>query len=114
MKLFSMALKLNSLFAGKIFCRSSLLADDQIQSGFDSGLLGLEFLGLLWNKIQVIFSKLIYLICSFILNFIEIIQIAVSRVLGISVKLEDYVVIDSTNPVVKILTNETVLNVFKA
>lgn len=113
MKLFSMALKLNSLFAGKIFCQSSLLADDQIQSGFDSSTVGLQFVSLLWDKIVFLVANLIYLICSFALNFIEIVQIAVSRVLGIAVNLEDYVVIDQTNPVVKILTNETVLNVFK-
>ena len=83
MKLFTMALKFNSLFADKINCQSSWLANDNVQSGFDSGTIGLDFMKLLMEKITLFFSNFIYLICSFILNFIEVIQIAFSKILGI-------------------------------
>lgn len=112
MKLFTTALKFNSLFAGKI-CQSSWLANDQVQSGFDSGTLGLDFMNLIKDKIVYFFSNFIYLICSFILNFIEVVQIAISRILGIGRGLDEYVVIDNTNPLVKIILSDEVLNTFK-
>lgn len=114
MKLFNLALKLNSLFAGNIACQSFMLADNQVQGGFDSNEFSLQVLNLVIDKLVDFVANLIYLICTFVMNFIELIQIAVSRILGIGVDIEDYVVIDSTNPLVKMLTSETVLTVFKS
>lgn len=113
MKLFSVALKLNSLFAGKIACQSSLIAGDQVQSGFDSSTIGLDFMGLLFSKIGTLVINFLYVVCRFLLNFIELVQVGISRILGIDSDIKDYVVIDKTNPLVKILTDETVLTVFK-
>lgn len=113
MKLFSMALKFNSLFAGNIACQSSLIAGDQIQSGFDSSTLGLDFMGLIFSKLGAFILHFLYLICTFVLNFIEVVQIAISKILGIGTDIKDYVVIDQSNPLVKILLDETVLTVFK-
>lgn len=113
MKLFTMALKFNSLFADKINCQSSWLANDNVQSGFDSGTIGLDFMKLLMEKITLFFSNFIYLICSFILNFIEVIQIAFSKILGIGRGLDEYVVIDNSNPLIKIILSDEVLNTFK-
>ncbi len=113
MKLFSVALKLNSLFAGKITCQSSLIAGDQVQSGFDSSTIGLDFMGLLFSKIGTLVINFLYVVCCFLLNFIELVQVGISRILGIDSDIKDYVVIDKTNPLVKILTDETVLTVFK-
>lgn len=113
MKLFSMALKFNSLFAGKITCQSSLIAGDQIQSGFDSSTIGLDFAGLLFSKIGEFLMNFIYVICTFVLNFIELVQLAITKILGVGGDIKDYVVIDQTNPLVKILLDETVLTVFK-
>lgn len=113
MKLFSVALKLNSLFAGKIACQSSLIASDQVQSGFDSSTIGLDFLGLLVTKLGTLIINFLYVVCRFLLNFIELMQFGISRILGIESDIKDYVVIDKTNPLVKMLTDETVLTVFK-
>lgn len=114
MKLFTTALKLNSLFAGNIACQSFMLANDQVQGGFDAATIGTSFVSLIVSKIIEFVTNFIYLICTFVLNFIEVIQIALSKILGINTDIEDYVVIDSSNPLIKIITSEEVLTIFKA
>ena len=115
MNLFSVALKFNNFVAGNAVWQSSLLADEsgKVQNTFESTSLGSAIFELMVQAISLFFTRFIYLICSFVLNVIEIVQIAVCRILGINVSISDYVVIDSKNPLVRILTDETVLNVFK-
>ncbi len=110
----NLAIKLNSLFAGG--GGLSRLAEmngngDTLQTvniALDGGLF-LSIFQWLGNLIL----RLLYFICTFVLNLIELLQLAFSLILGISVDINDYAVIDNNNPLVKILTNENVLKVFR-
>jgi len=60
-----------------------------------------------------IFFKLFYKIVSFLLGILDIIQLAIYRLLGIGENLDNYVVIDENNVLVKFLTNDVVTRVFR-
>lgn len=113
MKLFSLATQFNSLFTGNSICQSSSMLGAKLQEASDSTGIASSLIQLVILQIGTFFSNLIYMICTFVMNLIEIIQIAVSKVLGIGIAIEDYAVIDETNPLVKILLSDTVLQVFK-
>jgi len=114
MSLFQTAIKLNNLFAGKIPCQSSLLEKTgDVQNGFETVSAGTAMLEFLTSILVTWLTKFIYTICTFVMNFIEVIQLAVCRILGITVDLKDFVVLDTTNPLVKLLLDDTVLRVFK-
>lgn len=114
MNLFSAALKLNNLFTSNTVLQSFIAAENQGVTGTGSPpSIASGVFTLIGDWIARIFSQLLYFIATFILNLIEVVQIGVCRLLGIAVDLNDFVVIDMSNPIVKILTSETVLTVFK-
>lgn len=112
----NLAIKLNSLFAGGgIITR---LAEDMNGSGdvletIDLGSFGGGLLGMLFTWLGELLLKVIYAICTFVLNLIELVQLAVSLILGINIDLDNYVVLDQNNAFVKIITSEKVLTTFK-
>ena len=116
MNLSNIAFKFNnmlSMFGNKV-CQSSLLAtESEVIQTVDINGMG----GKVWSWVlEVILEfilKIVYLISTFVMSFIEFIQYVVSIMLGITTDISEFVVLDSRNPLVKMLTNETVLKVFK-
>ncbi|MBR2908957.1 MAG: hypothetical protein IKC11_01250 [Clostridia bacterium] len=115
MNLSNLAFKFNSLITNGTFMyhSSSIGANGDVvntveATSFSSGILDMIVSGLI-----NIVLKVIYTICAFLLNLIELFQFVVCQILGISVDLDDYVVLDKNNPLVKMLTNEEVIAVFK-
>ena len=116
MNLSNIAFKFNnmlSMFGNKV-CQSSLLATESevIQTVDISGMGGTVW-GWVLEVILNFILRIVYLISTFVMSFIEFIQYIVSIMLGITTDISEFVVLDSRNPLVKMLTNETVLKVFK-
>ncbi len=68
---------------------------------------------LIWNTLNVWLVSILYAICQFCLQVIDLIQVIVYKFLGITTNIEDYVVFDTNNPIIKFITNDTVINVLK-
>lgn len=109
------ALKLNSLFTtGTALYQSSFVgADGDLVDTIEITSLGSDFMTLIVATISSFILKFIYTICSFVLNVIEFLQFVISSILGINANLDNYVVLDSKNPLVRMMTNESVMRVFK-
>lgn len=114
MSLTNLAFKFNSVLAGGAMSLPSIIAaDGDVANTVDAASIGSATLSIVTDALINLILRLIFVICRFVLNLIEFLQFVVSSILGISVTLEDYVVLDSKNPLVKMLTNESVLQVFK-
>jgi len=110
----NLAFKFNSILAGGISSLPSLVAaDGDVVNTVEASSMSSAAFSLITDGLINLILRLIFAICRFVLNLIEFFQFVVSSILGISVKAEDYVVLDSKNPLVKLLTNESVLRVFK-
>lgn len=117
MNLSNIALKFNSLLSmfGNKVCHSSFVASggSEVITTVDLSGTGGMVWGIILEVILNFILRIIYLISTFIMSFIEFLQYVVSIMLGITTDISDFVVLDSRNPLVKMLTNETVLKVFK-
>ena len=92
---------------------SVLAADGDMVNTMEATTVAGETLNIIVSGLINIVLKIIYTICAFLLNLIEFFQFIVSNLLGISVDTADYVVLDTKNPLIKMLTNNSVLSVFK-
>jgi len=108
----SFALKLNTLFSGGII--PSLFGEngDVVQTADSSEVMGSTFLLLAEGLVNLVL-KLIYTCSTFVLCVIELLQFAISKILGLTVDISDYTVLDMNSPFVKIITSDAVLTTFK-
>ena len=115
MNLSNLALKFNSLFTSGTFMyhASSMAANGDVVNTVEATSLAGGVLDMLVKGLINIVLKVIYTICAFLLNLIELFQFVVCQILGITVDLDDYVVLDENNPLIRMLTNEDVVAVFK-
>ena len=115
MNLTNLAIKINNWFTmfGNKFCQSSLLADGDVIQSLDATNFSAAAFASAMDAIISFILRIIYTISVFVMNIIELLQYIVNVMLGITNDISDYVVIDSRNPMVKFLTNETTLRVFK-
>lgn len=66
-------------------------------------------LALVLDFIIDLIVKAVYAICAFALNIIDFFQFVINKIIGLG---EEYVVFDTTNPLIKFLLNDTVWKVF--
>lgn len=110
----SIALKFNNVLSGGILSHSSLLgADGDVVNTIEASGLTSAIFEVILNWLINLVLKVIYLVCAFVLNLIEFFQFTISSILGISVSIDDYVVLDTKNPLIKLLTSDAFLDTFK-
>ena len=74
---------------------------------------GWDVIGLIASILGQLLYKFVYAIVSFLLSILDFIQFAIYKIMGIgSARTSDYVVVDNTNPLVKMLTNDVVIRTF--
>ena len=74
---------------------------------------GWDVIGLIASILGQLLYKFVYAIVSFLLSILDFIQFAIYKLMGIgSARTSDYVVVDNTNPLVKMLTNDVVIRTF--
>ena len=105
---------LSSIFSGamatKTLSWSSILGSTTTVS---NELSGMDVLALLASFASEIIFRFFYVIVSFLFNVLDIIQMAIYRMMGIGTLFEDdYVVFDDSNPLIKLLTSEAAINAF--
>ena len=84
-------LKFNTILSSGASRLSSLIAaESKIQNTFDASSMTSATFTFLKNGIVNFVVKLIYIICHFILNIIEVIELTINRLLGINIDLKDY------------------------
>ena len=115
MNLSNLALKFNTLFTSGTLMHhaSSMAANGDVVNTVDATSITSGLMDTFVSGLINIVLKVIYFVCAFVLNIIELFQLVVCEILGIGVDLEDYVVLDQNNPLIKMLTNDEVIAVFK-
>lgn len=89
----------------------SWLADHVVST--QDKVSGLDILGTVFTWIGSFLYKILYAIVSFLLSIIDFIQLVIYKIMGIGTAMGDeYVVFDDTNPLIKMLTNEYVIDAF--
>lgn len=114
MNISNILFKLNSMISGGMIGlqSSSALASNVTNTVDATAMVGGVF-SLITDFIVGWILKIVYYICAFVLNIIEFVQYVVSTLLGIGVNVEDFVVFDTRNPLIRFLTNDAVNRVFK-
>jgi len=108
-----LALKLNSIFNSGSLALTSLLSNSQTSNTVEATSFGSGLAEVVVNFIINLILKVIWWISQFLLNVIELFEFATCKILGITVDINDYVVLDTTNPLIKMLTSDAVLQTFK-
>jgi len=106
--------KLNSMFLGGMNIASIFGADGDILKGADSAKLVGGAFSLVFDWLVTLIAKIIYVSCSFVMSLIELIQFVIMKILGISVSVDDYQILDNSNPLIKILSSEPFTKAFRA
>ncbi len=106
-------IKLNSFISSGATRLTSLLgAESKVQNTIETTSVVSGALSGFFNFVIDLVCRIIYVACQFVLNVIELIELTINRILGITINLSDYAVIDRSNPLFKILTSEGFVKVF--
>ena len=79
----------------------------------NTSLANLGFFGLALEWIGGIIYNFALNVVSFLLSLLDIIQLAIYRIMGIGINSATYAVIDMNNPILKFLTNDAVTRAFR-
>ena len=90
----------------------SPLLGDTINTN-DLNLSDLGIVGLVIEWLGGIIYNFIFTIVGFLLSILDILQLAIYRIMGIGVNASTYTVIDPNNPILKFLTNDAVSRAFR-
>lgn len=109
----SLLMKLNNFFSNGKILSSIFAADGEVVSTVDPMEMTGVALSSATNWFIDLAINIIYSICAFVMSIIELMQVTVTKMLGIDVDISDYVLIDRNNPLIGILSSEIVTKVFK-
>lgn len=103
--------KILSIFSSTSISAGSFLAEaDNLINISDSSA---TILTMLVEGFLTIIGNVIYYICQFALTLIDFFQVIVYKFLGITTKVENFKPYDPNNPLIRFLTNETVIDVLR-
>lgn len=94
-----------SVSAGGFLCQA-----DNLINVSDSSAAVLE---MLVNGFLTLLGNIIYYLCQFALSLIDFLQVIVYKFLGLTKNVQDFKVYDKNNPLIKFLTNDTVIDVLR-
>lgn len=107
-------LKLNNFFSNGSNLLSSLFgADGDVVNTIDSTDLTVGALGVAANGLIDFILNLLYSTSTFVMAVLELMQLTFSRILGLTVDIKKYTLLDTTNPLIKILTDSNYTRVYR-
>ena len=107
-------LKLNNLFLNGSNILSSLFgADGEVVKTIDAAGFTVGALGYAANGLIDLILNILYTTCTFVMGVLELIQFTFSKILGLTIDIKDYVLLDTSNPLIKILVDPGFTRVYR-